>query len=278
MTEDNRMTRYEFWERKRLAGYGVPDFETQKMCGARQDTIVKRFERNEVAPKWRGRLKQCAKGNCRQETCSAACWFALRDLRAQLIPAAANLMFGAGLLHAITAAHPAWEQEAGRLLDADLEHIKNWAARRIGRLGDHTAIGVGAIEATLNQETDGTARWAPHLHLVTAGPTKAELGEVFSITSPKVKKGAKPVQIRRVYCLGRQIAYAVKRLPQVRAAYRDATGRQTRNQHALNPEEQLEYDLWLLRQSILDRVIFIGCSWDEGKLVAAENQSDRKHR
>jgi hypothetical protein len=102
-------------------------------------------------------------------------------------------------------------------------------------------IAVGGFEASLNIELDGTSTWAGHVHLVIAGSDRQSLKKAFQIEKHyRSKPYLRPVDVRAVDDLGRQLGYSFKRIARRRVAYIDGQGRQNRNQSNLSSSEQLQ--------------------------------------
>ena len=112
----------------------------------------------------------------------------------------------------------------------------------------------------MNLELDGTSTWAGHVHFVVAGSDRHSLKKAFQIERYyRVKPYLRPVDVRAVDDLGRQLGYSLKRIARRRVAYIDGQGRQNRNQSNLSSSEQREFDGWLLGLPVGARTILIGC-------------------
>jgi hypothetical protein len=128
-------------------------------------------------------------------------------------------------------------------------------------------IAVGGFEASLNVELDGTSTWAGHVHLVVAGTDRQSLKREFQIEKHhRSKPYLRPVDVRAVDDLGRQLGYSLKRIARRRVAYIDGQGRQNRNQSNLSSSEQREFGGWLLGLPIGARTILIDCRAHAGQL------------
>jgi hypothetical protein len=164
-----------------------------------------------------------------------------------------------GDLHFVTITHPRWELPVGKLAEANIPAVRQWLYRRFKKL-DASVIAVGGFEASLNIELDGSSTWAGHVHLVVAGSNRPSLKKAFQIERHyRVKPYLRPVDIRDVGNLGRQLGYSLKRIARRRVAYMDGQGRQNRNQANLSSSEQREFDRWLLGLLVGARTILIGC-------------------
>jgi hypothetical protein len=246
-------------QRKVMAKQGLPDFETVQQCSERQQKMARRFERaGELQHEmdW----QECEPDFCAARPCRDGCWFASRQHRYRMITEAHSLLTShSGDLHFVTITHPKWEVPVGSLSEANVPAVRQWLYRRCKRLGA-SAIAVGGFEASLNIELDGASTWAGHVHLVVAGCDKQSLKKAFQIEKHyRVKPYLRPVDIRDVGKLGRQLGYSLKRIARRRVAYIDGQGRQNRNQANLSSSEQREFDCWLLGLPVGARTILIGC-------------------
>jgi hypothetical protein len=246
-------------QRKVMTKLGLPDFETVQQCSERQQQTVRRFERA-------GELQhdadwtECKPGFCAATLCRDGCWFASRDHRYQTITEGHRLLSDQPKdLLFVTITHPKWELPIGKLAEANIPAVRQWLYRRSRQLGT-SAIAVGGFEVSLNIELDGTTTWAGHVHLVVAGTDKDSLKKAFQIEKHyRSKPYLRPVDVRGVEKLGRQLGYSLKRIARRRVAYIDGQGRQNRNQSNLTSSEQREFDGWLLGLTVGARTILIGC-------------------
>jgi hypothetical protein len=246
-------------QRKAMAKLGIPDFEMVQQCGDRQQQMGRRFERAgelQDEAEW----AECETEFCAATPCRDGCWFASRRHRYQMITEGHRLLSDqTESLHFVTITHPRWELPIGRLAEANIPAVRQWLYRRSRQLGT-SAIAVGGFEASLNIELDGSSTWAGHVHLVVAGTDKQRLRKAFQIEKHyRVESYLRPVDIRDVDCLGRQLGYSLKRIARRRVAYIDGQGRQNRNQSNLSSSEQREFDGWLLGLPVGARTILIGC-------------------
>jgi hypothetical protein len=203
--------------------------------------------------------QECEPDFCAARPCRDGCWFASRRHRYQTITEGHRVLGQAGDLHFITITHPKWELPVGKLAEANVPAARQWLYRRFKRLGTK-AIAVGGFEVSLNVELDGTTTWAGHAHLVISGTDRPSLKKAFQIEKHyRVKPYLRPVDIRDVGNLGRQLGYSLKRIARRRVAYIDGQGRQNRNQSNLSSSEQRESDGWLLGLPVGARTILIGC-------------------
>jgi hypothetical protein len=244
---------------KVMAKLGLPDFETARECSERQQQMARRFERaGELhhLSEW----TECEPKLCAATPCRDGCWFASRRHRYQMITQGHRLLSNQpGELLFVTITHPKWEVPVGALNKANIPAVRQWLYRRFKRLST-SAIAIGGFEASLNVELDGTSAWAGHVHLVVAGTDKVTLKKAFQIEKHyRSKPYLRPVDVRAVADLGRQLGYSLKRIARRRVAYIDGQGRQNRNQTNLSSSEQREFDGWLLGLPAGARTILIGC-------------------
>jgi hypothetical protein len=253
-------------QQRRLAALGLPDFETLQQCADRQQQMVRRFNKTgelQHDAEW----QECAPNFCAATPCREGCWFASRHHRYQMITEAHQLLSSqAGDLFFATITHPKWELPVGDLNQANIPAVGQWLYRRCKKLGTGM-IAVGGFEVSLNVELDGTSNWAGHVHLVVAGTDKLSLKKAFQIEKHhRSKPYLRPVDVRDVLNLGRQLGYSLKRIARRRVAYIDGQGRQNRNQSNLSSSEQREFDGWLLGLPVGARTILIGCRAHAGQL------------
>jgi hypothetical protein len=252
-------------QRKVMADLGLPDFETPQQCSKRQQKMARRFERaGELQPdaEW----QECEPNFCAARPCRDGCWFASRQHRYQMITEAHRLLGQAGDLHFVTITHPKWELPVGELSQSNIPAVRQWLYRRFKKLST-SAIAVGGFEASLNIELDGASTWAGHVHLVVGGSDRASIKTAFQIEKHyRSKPHLRPVDVRKVDDLGRQLGYSLKRIARRRVAYIDGQGRQNRNQCNLSSSEQREFDGWLLGLPVGARAILIGCRAHAGQL------------
>jgi hypothetical protein len=246
-------------QRKAMAKAGLPDFETVQQCRERQQKMARRSERAGELHQLAG-SEECEPDFCAAAPCRDGCWFASRRHRYQMITEAHRLLSDQpGDLLFATITHPKWELPVGKLAKANIPAVRQWLYRRFKNLGTNV-IAVGGFEASLNVELDGTSTWAGHVHLVVGGSDRASIKTAFQIEKHyRVKSYLRPVDIRDVGCLGRQLGYSLKRIARRRVAYIDGQGRQNRNQSNLTSSEQREFDGWLLGLPVGARTILIGC-------------------
>jgi hypothetical protein len=242
-----------------MAKLGLPDFETVQQCSERQQRMARRFERAGELPhdaEW----QECEPNFCATAPCRDGCWFASRRHRYQMITEGHRLLSSLpGDLFFVTITHPKWELPVGQLAEANIPAVRQWLYRRFKRLGSGV-IAVGGFEASLNVELDGASTWAGHVHLVISGSDKKSLKQALQIEKHhRSKPYLRPVDVRAVPDLGRQLGYSLKRIARRRVAYIDGQGRQNRNQSNLSSSEQREFDGWLLGLAVGARTILIGC-------------------
>jgi hypothetical protein len=215
-------------------------YETVQQCSERQQQMARRFERAgelQDDADW----QECEPKFCAATPCRDGCWFASRRHRYQMItegpPAAERSTGGPAFRHH----HPPEVGVAdGELDEANIPAVTQWLYRRFKRLGPGV-IAVGGFEASLNIELDGTSTWAGHVHLVIAGSDRQSLKKAFQIEKHyRSKPYLRPVDVRAVDDLGRQLGYSFKRIARRRVAYIDGQGRQNRNQSNLSSSEQLQ--------------------------------------
>jgi hypothetical protein len=246
-------------QRRLLAKLGLPDFETAQQCSERQQQMARRFERAgelQHDADWR----ECEPNFCAARPCRDGCWFASRRHRYEMITEAHSLLTSqTGDLQFTTITHPKWEMPVGKLAEANVPAVRQWLYRRFKCLGSGV-IAVGGFEASLNIELDGSSTWAGHVHLIVAGCDRQSLKKALQIERHyREKPYLRPVDIRDVGNLGRQLGYSLKRIARRRVAYMDGQGRQNRNQANLSSSEQREFDCWLLGLPVGARTILIGC-------------------
>jgi hypothetical protein len=259
---------------------GLPDFETVQQCSERQQKMVSRFERAGELQHDAG-WQECEPNFCAATPCREGCWFASRRHRYQMITEGHRLLSSQpGLLSSqpgdlffVTITHPKWQLPIGKLAKANIPAVRQWLYRRFKRLGSGV-IAVGGFEASLNVELDGTSTWAGHVHLVVAGTDRKSLKKALQIEKHhRSKPYLRPVDVRAVPDLGRQLGYSLKRIARRRVAYIDGQGRQNRNQSNLSSSEQREFDAWLLGLPVGARTILIGFRAHAGRLRLVNGSS-----
>jgi hypothetical protein len=258
----NRRGRLGRRDRKRskvMAKLGLPDFETVQQCNERQQQMARRFERAgelQDDADW----QECEPNFCAATPCREGCWFASRRHRYEMITEGHRLLSNQpGDLLFVTITHPKWELPVGDLAKANIPAVTQWLYRRSRQLST-SVIAVGGFEVSLNIELDGTSTWVGHVHLVVAGTDRQSLKKAFQIEKHhRSRPYVRPVDVRAVPDLGRQLGYSLKRIARRRVAYIDGQGRQNRNQSNLTSSEQREFDGWLLGLAVGARTILIGC-------------------
>jgi hypothetical protein len=246
-------------QRKDMAKLDLPDFETVQQCSGRQQQMARRFKRAgelQHQAEW----EECEPDFCAARPCRDGCWFASRQHRYQMITEAHSLLSGQpGDLLFVTITHPKWKLPVGELSQSNIPAVRQWLYRRFKKLST-SAIAVGGFEASLNIELDGASTWAGHVHLVVGGSDRASIKTAFQIEKHyRSRPYLRPVDVRGVENLGRQLGYSLKRIARRRVAYIDGQGRQNRNQTNLASSEQREFDGWLLGLPVGARTILIGC-------------------
>jgi hypothetical protein len=248
-----------------MAHLGLPDFETVQQCSSRQQLMARRFKK---AGDQYGEATwaMCTQDLCASTSCQDGCWFASRRHRYKMITEAHRMLSGRpGDLLFVTVTHPNWELPLGKLGEANISTARQWLYRRFKRLGSGV-VAVGGFEASLNVELDGTSTWAGHVHLVVAGVDRKYVRKALQLEARHRKRYARPLDVRDVANLGRQLGYSLKRIARRRVAYIDRQGRQNRNHTNLSSAEQREFDGWLLGLLVGDRTILIGCRAHAGQL------------
>jgi hypothetical protein len=259
--------------RRAMAKLGLPDFETVQQCSERQQQMARRFERAgelQHDADW----QECEPKFCAATPCRDGCWFASRRHRYQMITEGHQLLSNQpGDLYFVTVTHPKWELPVEKLAEANIPAVRQWLYRRSRQLGT-SVTAVGGFEVSLNIELDEISTWAGHVHLVVAGSDRQSLKKAFKIENHyRSKPYLRPVDVRTVENLGRQLGYSLKRIARRRVAYIDGQGRQNRNQSNLSSSEQREFDGWLLGLAVGARTILIGCRAHGTKLRLVNGSS-----
>jgi hypothetical protein len=176
-----------------------------------------------------------------------------------------------GPLASITIAHPTWEVTNDDLGTISLKAAKQWLRRRLLKVDSPNLLAIGSFETSLNLEVDGTRLWAGQFHLITAGASPEQLKKALAL-GPRYKLPpyAKPVQIKPIKALGRQLGYSLKRFAEQRVAYDDDQGRQNRRHLPLNSPDQATFDLWLHSLRSGDRLFLFGCK-RRGTVLSIQN-------
>jgi len=219
-------------------------------------------------------LQKCTPDTCLSgKLCSEACHFAARRQRLKLVTQGHELLTEhPGPLASITIAHPTWEVAYdGDLGTISLKAAKQWLRRRLLKLDSPNLIAIGSFETSLNVELDKTRVWAGQFHLITAGATVDQLKAALAI-GPRYKLApyAKPVQVKPIKALGRQLGYSLKRFAEQRIAYIDEQGRQNRRPLPLNSPDQAAFDHWLQTLKLGDRLFLFGCK-RRGTVLSIQN-------
>jgi len=273
-----KLKRVKAEQREQLKKLGLENFETWEECAERQSRMVRRFKGHQrrPVPNW----KRCDPEDCAASQCPDGCWFASRRYRYLMILEAYRLLSThSGDLSFVSVAHPRWERSQGSLCQANVDAARQWLYRRFTKLGGNV-IAVGGFEPSLNVELDGRSYWAGHVHLVVAGATKDAIKRILSIEKRyRATPYARPVDVRDVGNLCRQLGYSLKRFAERRIAYIDEQGRQNRRPLPLNSTEQREFDAWLLSLPVGARTILIGCRLHGSRLhvVKASDTFDDTH-
>ena len=270
MTSTSRKARKERKaEQAQMAALGLPDFEPAEVCQKRQQTMIRALERLGVKRKQLKRLKKCTAETCPSgKLCSEACHYGARRQRLRLINQGYELLAQhSGPLASVTIVHPTWEVADNDLETLSLKAAKQWLRRRLLKVENPNLLAIGAFETCLNVEADSTRLWAGQFHLITAGASPDQLKEALAL-GPRYKLApyAKPVQIKPIKALGRQLGYALKRYAEQRVAYVDDQERQNRRHLPLNSPDQAVFDLWLQNLKLGDRLFLYGCKRRGGVL------------
>ena len=247
---------------KTMDELGIPDFESSEDCAKRQRAMS--LELNDVSGEDSFRLRTCD-GVCDMKDCRDACHFGSRIVRFRLIPQAYSLFAEhSPVLHAVSVVNPDWASAEGALSTFHVRTAHQWAYRRLAQLGPDT-LAAGSFERAKNVELDGSAYWSGELPMIVAGPSRKDLKSVLAI--PKDPRHPKPLLIKSVPDLGRQLGYALKRYPVRRIAYIDGQGRQNRRKLPLLGDQQMEHDSWLASIPLGSRLFLFGCKRNGTRLV-----------
>lgn len=250
----------------RLKRLGLPDFETLEDCRRRQRQLLRRHARHKPFHSSIARsLEHCLDHDgrtCDHDACPAACHFAARRLRAAIILGATPLLQDHdGPISFVTVAHPRWALPPGQLRDVNSAAIQQWVRRRFMTIAGAGLVAVGAIDLSLNTALDGTLSYHPHVHLVIAGASKAELRDAFKIPRTHALPHEKLLKVEPIgpENVARCIAYSVKQ-PYVkkRVAYRGNNGRVQSRHVRLDLAYQLEVDRWLSGLDVDARLLLFG--------------------
>jgi hypothetical protein len=263
-------------EQAQMAALGLPDFETAEDCNRRQQIMIRALTRLGVKRKHLKRLQKCDAETCpSQKLCSEACHYGARRQRLRLIPQGQDLLAQhPGPLASVTIAHPTWEVTEDNLETLSLKAAKQWLRRRLLKVESPNLIAIGSFETCLNVEPDGPRLWAGQFHLIVAGATIEQLKEALAL-GPRYKLApyAKPVQVKAIKALGRQLGYSLKRFAEQRIAYVDDQGRQNRRHLPLNSPDQATFDLWLSGLKLGDRLFLYGCR-RRGGVISVEGDGE----
>ncbi|MBR0842932.1 hypothetical protein JQ607_22245 [Bradyrhizobium liaoningense] len=228
---------------------GLLDFETIDYCELQNAAIMRRLFQGDKAS-----LHEFDLGN------TDGNWLSSRDYRSWLVPEAYRLLRQhPGEKHFMTITHPKWKRDVGDLDALSLSGIKQWHARRFATL-PRSVLAIGGIEVSLGVDLRHNRVWEGHSHMVVAGARAAELSKAFVIERHyREKRYLRPVVLKPIGNLARQIAYSVKRIGTRRIAYIGDNGRQQRRGLPLLSAEQVEFDRWLLSLTVGTRTILFGC-------------------
>jgi hypothetical protein len=250
------------FETRRMVSIGLPNFETVPQCVARNERILRRFQKHgsPAVNRFLQAIKPSGGGDDHCDLDVDGDWLASRRYRSMLIPQAIDLLNRhPGPLHFVTITHPRWELPKGQLKKANVDAAKQWLRRRLKRLAFPVTV-VGGYEASLSVELNGDAFWAGHLHFVIAGADESELKTSLKIENHyRKRKHSKPVLVEPIGTLSQRLGYSTKRIGQRRVAYIGENGRQQRNKLPLILSEQIEFDAWLLKMPAGSRTVLFGC-------------------
>lgn len=233
---------------------GFPDFETEAYCEKQNATMLKRLFRYE--PRQYLFFRELLDINDPIDQRDGD-WLAYRRARASIVIEGAKLLKGQENLLFVTYAHPSWRRPCGELNQIKIVTVKQLVYRRLRRLGP-SIIAVGGFEARLSVELDKTRYWEGHIHLVTAGVSKADIEHVLHDARGRRHKHEKPLKILNIGHLPTRLGYATKRIVKQHIAYQDRSRSQSRRKLPLSPRDQVEFDLWLLGLKAGERQILHG--------------------
>lgn len=255
----HRLVKLEQKQIKRMSELNIPDFETFAQSSKRQEQMFTRLDRLGVDTSEWENIKTCEPDYCGREGCSAGCYYGVREQRLNLIVNAFERISALDVpVCEVSIVHPNWTRPVGCLNEIPIKNAQQWNYRRLAEL-DKECLAIGSFEVCVNEELDGSEHWAGQIHEITAGPSKSELDKVLKIRSKKLPKGAKPIRVRPIENLGRQLGYALKRLVELRRAYiNQRTGRQGQNHLPPCNEHWAEHDRWLLDIPVTARTIKYG--------------------
>jgi len=243
----------------KMAALGIPDFETPTACAERQQIMVARFGRRGAQPETVEGLGDCSADTCGMFECRDGCHYAARRLRHNLVPLAAEFFSKhKGPLWFVTIVHPEWSWPSTQPFDPErIREAHQWLAARLERLNIQGLLAMGAWEFVLIEEDDGSRVWAGHMHIIVAGASHAALTRALAIRTPKtVAAYIKPVVIKNVGNLGRQIGYCIMRFGERRIPYEGRNGRVNQNHLPLRTPEQHYFDQTLCSLNIGARVFW----------------------
>lgn len=233
---------------------GFSDFETQAYCEKQNALMLRRLSR--YAPAQHQFFRDLLDINDPKDQRDGD-WLACRNARARLIIEASELFKDRDDLHFVTFGHPSWRRPCGKLDQINIDAVKQLVYRRLRQLGPDV-LAIGGFEARLSIEIDKTRYWEGHIHLVTAGASKADIDAVLGDARGRRHRHEKPLMTLDIGHLPTRLGYSTKRVVKQYIAYRHQCGSQRRRKLPLSLRDQVEYDLWLLSLKAGERQILHG--------------------
>lgn len=204
--------------------------------------------------------------------CPMACKLAILDIVPFLVDAIGGDLEG---VHLVTLVDPRWLRDVGDLQSFDVRKARQVLANRFGKLKAPWFIAVGGFEATVNIELDGSRHWAPHVHLVVAGPTRAALRGALEPAEHARRSGAvlRPLRIDEVTSLVGALCYALKAEGGRRTAYYTKEGKVGRRDQRLNGDQAAEFALWQVAHRLEQVLTMHGIRRDGGRMRVLTKKS-----
>ena len=231
-------------EQRTMRALGMPDFETAEDCTQRQARMLRSFKRMQESPDLIEGLSDCTPDICGMIQCREGCYHASRRCRIREVPSAVERFEQPpGPLFSVTVVHRDWSWPVDASFDPKkIEMAHQWLAKRLRRFKGRPIQVMGSWEFCLNVSLEGVRIWCGHLHFLVAGLSRGELDRALSIDpSESLTSYSRPVMIKPVRNLGRQMAYANKHYAEQRFSYIKEGVRET-NKKPLSGPLQWYYD------------------------------------
>ncbi|MBN8914503.1 MAG: hypothetical protein J0I31_02770 [Rhizobiales bacterium] len=231
---------------QRVAQLGIESFESAEDAAERQAAMIARLARYGFDAHAAFLSTTCRGADCAPRTCPAACHFASRFRRAEIIFAESEFFRQAGEdAHFFTVVPSSWRVDHDKLDGFEPKVVASLVAHT---LRSQHVVASFNVELILCRE-DGRTCWVPHIHGLAKGHPHisiCDMLEYFTIKSPHYRsvfiRITAPPEIPAV------VNYMTKRVDEMKVRYYDEELKRRWRHIPLAGRDQATLDAWRCKQ------------------------------